>query len=73
MMVKTVFGRKVRVCNEGCQAAFRSDRLHRLIYPSVWGKRKVGEPARWYSPEEASVAFGYCVYCHATSTQQMLG
>lgn len=62
--MKTVCGAKVRVCDSRCAAAFRSDRMNQLMYPSTWGKHKVKMAARWYSPEEASIRFHYCVYCH---------
>lgn len=61
-MKSIVFGRQALFCNEGCEDAFREDRVRGLVYGQVLiiGLDGSEKTIDW---EEASVELGTCAYC----------
>lgn len=59
-------------CDELCETNFRTDRRHRVIYPST---RIVfdDESARTVGVEIASLCFGNCAYCKARVRPELSG
>jgi hypothetical protein len=64
MRTYRVFGERYVFCNEGCRDAFRSDKLHRLMYPQV--RISDDQTVSW---AEASRQLGRCAYCRAEPAQ----
>ena len=63
MKTYKVYGKRFFACGSNCASGFKEDRKAGLIYGAI----RDADSKEFFNREEASIHFGFCAYCGASS------